>query len=111
MVISRIFIAKLLNCLHPITHILSYNINNQLSVTNDYDCILAMLLGSSRNGRSEVTQFSVPTTSETVSVIRRDAKRNTFGLTAPGSHVFLFLFVPAVHFAPYLAGLSSMMLI
>ena len=36
---------------------------NRLSVTVDYDCILAMLLGSSRNGRLEVTQFSVPTTS------------------------------------------------
>ena len=44
-----------------------------------------MPLGSSRNGRLEVTQFSVPTTSGTVSVIRRDAKRNTSGLTAPGS--------------------------
>ena len=32
-----------------------------------------------------MTQFSVPTTSGTVSVIRRDAKRNTSGLTAPGS--------------------------
>ena len=44
-----------------------------------------MLLGSSRNGRLEVTRFSVPTTSGTVSVIRRNAKRNTSGLTAPGS--------------------------
>ena len=55
------------------------------SVNNDYDCILVMLLGSSRNSRSEVTRFSIPTTSGTVTVIRRDAKRNTFGLTAPGS--------------------------
>ena len=37
--------------------------NNRLSVANDYDCILAMLLGSIRNGRLMVTQFSVPTTS------------------------------------------------
>ena len=44
-----------------------------------------MLIGSSRNGGLEVTQFSKPTTSGTVSVIRRDAKRNTSGLTAPGS--------------------------
>ena len=44
-----------------------------------------MLLGSSNNGRLEVTRFSLPTTSGTVSVIRRDAKRNTLGLTAPGS--------------------------
>ena len=33
------------------------------SVTGDSDCILAMLIGSSRNGRLEVTQFSVSTTS------------------------------------------------
>ena len=32
-----------------------------------------------------VTQFSVPTTSGTVSVIQRDAMRNTSELTAPGS--------------------------
>ena len=32
--------------------------NSPLSVTSDYDCILAMLLGSSRNGRLEVTRFS-----------------------------------------------------
>ena len=57
----------------------------RLSVSNDYDCILAMLLGSSKNGRLEVTRFSVLTTFGTVSVIRRDAKRNTSGLTAPGS--------------------------
>ena len=56
-----------------------------LPVTNDYDCILAMLPGSSRNGRLEVTSFLVPTTSETVSVIRRDAERNTSRLIAPGS--------------------------
>ena len=59
--------------------------NNRLSVTSDCDCILAMLLGSSRNGRLEVNAFSVPSTSGTVSVIRRDAKRKTSGLTAPGS--------------------------
>ena len=56
-----------------------------MSVNSDYDCILAMLLGLSRDDRLEVTQFSVPITSTTVSVIRRDAKRNTSGLTAPGS--------------------------
>ena len=44
-----------------------YIIINLLSVNSDYDCILAMLLGSSRDGRLEVTQLSVPTTSETVS--------------------------------------------
>ena len=60
-------------------------INNRLSVTSDYDCILVMLIGSSRNGRLEVTPFSVSTTSRTVSVIRRDALCNTSGLTAPGS--------------------------
>ena len=49
--------------------------NNQLSFTSDYDCNLAMLLRLSRNGRLELTQFSVPTTSGTVSVIRKDAKR------------------------------------
>ena len=62
-----------------------FAINNWLSVTNDYDCISAMLLGSSRNGRLEVTPFSVPTTSGSVCVIRRDAKSNMSGLTAPGS--------------------------
>ena len=56
-----------------------------MSVNSDYDCILAMLLGLSRDDRLEVTQFSVPITSTTVSVIRRDAKRNTSGLTARGS--------------------------
>ena len=35
----------------------SNNNNNQLSDSNDYDCILVMLLGSSRNGRLEVTRF------------------------------------------------------
>ena len=61
------------------------NNNNPLSVTNDYDCISAMLLWSSRNGRLEVTQFSVPITSGTVSGIRRNAKYNMSELTAPGS--------------------------
>ena len=51
----------------------------------DYDCILAMALGSSWNGRLEVTQFSVPATSGAVSVIWRDALRNTSRLAAPGS--------------------------
>ena len=58
---------------------------NRLSVTGDYDLILAKLLVWSRNGRIDVIRFSVPTTSGTVSVIQRDAKRNTSGLTAPGS--------------------------
>ena len=44
-----------------------------------------MLLGTSRNGRLEVSQYSVSTTSGAVSVIRRDAKRNTSRLTTPGS--------------------------
>ena len=43
-----------------------------LSVTSDYACILVQI-GSSKNGRLEVTQFSVPNTSGTVSVIWRDA--------------------------------------
>ena len=49
------------------------NFSNQLSVTNDYHYILVMLLGLSRNSRLEVTQFSVPTISGAVSIIRRDA--------------------------------------
>ena len=61
------------------------NNNNRLPVTNNYHYILAMLIGLIRNGRLEVTQFLVPTTSGTVSVIRRDAKCNTSLLTAPGS--------------------------
>ena len=52
---------------------------------SDCDCILAMLLGSSRNGRLEIRGFSVPTTSGTISVIRRNALCNTSGLTATGS--------------------------
>ena len=59
--------------------------DHRLSVTSDYDCISAMLLGSNKNGRLEVTQFSVPATSITVSVICRNAKCNTPGLTVPGS--------------------------
>ena len=47
--------------------------------------IIALLHGLSRNLRLEVTRFSVPTTSETFSVIWRDAKCNTSRLTAPGS--------------------------
>ena len=47
--------------------------------------LTTMLLESGMNGRLEVTQFSVPTISGTVSVTRRDALCNTFGLTAPGS--------------------------
>ena len=44
-----------------------------------------MLLGSSKNGILEVTKFSVPTTSGTVSVIRIGVMRNMSGLTKPGS--------------------------
>ena len=65
---------------------LSYCVRQEIDwYTSDYDCILAMLLGSSRNGRLEVTQFSVSTSSGTVSVIWRDAKSNTSRLAAPGS--------------------------
>ena len=39
-----------------------------------------------KNSRLEVTQFSVPTTFVTVSVIGRDALCNMSGLTALGSH-------------------------
>ena len=39
----------------------------RVSVISDYDCILVMLLGSSRDKRLEVTSFSVLTTSGTVS--------------------------------------------
>ena len=46
---------------------------------------LVMLLGSNRNGRLEVTRFSVPTTSGTVSVIQSNALCNTSVLTAPDS--------------------------
>ena len=53
----------------------------QLSVTSDYDCVLAMLFGSSRNGTLDVTQFSVATIFETASAIRRDALCNTSALT------------------------------
>ena len=49
----------------------------QLSVTSDYDCVLAMLFGSSRNGTLDVTQFSVATIFETAGAIRRDALYNT----------------------------------
>ena len=59
--------------------------NNRLTVTSNYDFTLAMLLGSSRNGRLEVTRLSVPTTFGTVSVIRRNALCNKSELTAPGS--------------------------
>ena len=44
-----------------------------------------MLLRSSKNKRLEVTRFSAPTTSGTVSVIRRNALCNTFSLTVPSS--------------------------
>ena len=58
--------------------------HNRLSLTSDYDCILAMPLRPCKSGRM-VTQFSVPTNSVTVSVIQRDALRNTSWLTATGS--------------------------
>ena len=62
-----------------------YKYSKRLSVTNDYDCTLAMLLESCRYGRLEVTHFTIPATSGTVSVIRRDAKSHMSGLTAQGS--------------------------
>ena len=63
----------------------SYYMINWLSVNSGCDFILVMVLELSTNGRLEVTWFSVPTTSGTVSVIQRDAKRNKLELTAPGS--------------------------
>ena len=60
------------------------HVNNWLSVNSDYGCILVMLLGLSRNGRLEVTRFSIPTTSKTVSVIQRNEMRNSYELRAPG---------------------------
>ena len=61
-------------------------LHRQLAVSHyDYDCILAMLLRLSRNGRLEVTQFSVPTISRAVSVIWRAALCNTTVLPATGS--------------------------
>ena len=69
------------------------NNTNRLPVTSDYDCILAMLLRSSRNGRLEVTRFSVSTTSRTVSVIKRDALCNASWLTAPGIHTDIYLWI------------------
>ena len=61
------------------------HVNNWLSVNSDYGCILVMLLGSRKNGRLEVAQFSVPTTSGTVSVVWRDASCNTSWTTEPGT--------------------------
>ena len=46
-------------------------------------CQSLMTMG--RNGRLEVSQFSVPTTSGTVSVIQRDALCNKSRLTTPDS--------------------------
>ena len=78
----KLFIA----CKYVLLELLLITIsNNQLSVTSDYNCILTMLIGSSRNGRLEVTQFSVFTSFGTASVILRDALCNPSGLTAPGS--------------------------
>ena len=65
--------------------LVTYKKNNRQSVNTDYDCILAMLLGSSRNGTLKMTRFSIPTASGTVSVIQNDAKCNLSGLTSPGS--------------------------
>ena len=42
------------------------------------------MLEPNKNGRLELTWFSVPTTSGTVIVIWRDAKSNTSGMTALG---------------------------
>ena len=49
------------------------------------DCILATLLGSTRNGRLEVTSFAVSTTFGTVGATGRDASCKIYELTAPGS--------------------------
>ena len=54
-----------------------HNNNNWQSVTSDYDCILAILIGSSKKGRLEMTSFSVPTASESISIIWRNAMSNT----------------------------------
>ena len=43
-----------------------------------------MLVGTSSNDRLEVAQLPMPTTSGTFSVIWRDAKSKTSGLTAQG---------------------------
>ena len=59
---------------HTYCHLLM--INNRLSVTSYYDCILAMLFGLSMNGRLEVTPFSIPKTAGIASVNRRDMKQN-----------------------------------
>ena len=72
---------------------LKNNTNRLSCCTSDYDCILAMLLGSTRNGRLEVTRFSVFTTSRTVSVIKRDALCNASWLTAPGIHTDIYLWI------------------
>ena len=58
-------------------------INNVISVTSGGECILAILLGSSKNDRLEMTLFSVPTTYGTVTL--RYALCNKLKLTAPGS--------------------------
>ena len=69
--------------LHTYCHLLI--INNRLSVTSDYDCILAMLFGLSMNGRLELTPFSVPTISRLVNVNRKGIKQKMSGQTVPGS--------------------------
>ena len=79
---------------------LKNNTNRLSCCTSDYDCILAMLLGSTRNGRLEVTRFSVPTTSGTVSVIRRDALCNTSGLSVPGTHTDVYIDIYTYIFNP-----------
>ena len=57
----------------------------RLSVTRDYDCISAMLLGSGTNVRIQVTRYSVPTTSGTVNIIWSFALCNTCILAASAS--------------------------
>ena len=59
--------------------------NTLMSITSDYDWILALLFESSRIGRLEGTLFFLSTVSGTVSVTWRNAMCNTSGLTAPGS--------------------------
>ena len=53
-----------------------------ITIIDFHDCILAICC-SGQNGRLEMTQFSVPTTSGTVSGIRKGEMYNTSGLTAP----------------------------
>ena len=56
------------------------------SAVSHYNRNLAML-DSNKNGKVEVTWFSVSTTYETLSVIQSNELCNTSGLTAPGARV------------------------